>query len=159
MKGLNYVPDNNHEKRRKDLRQPKQDIRHDGPELGEAPGRQQVADDLLEVVEDDAAVLHGRDDGLERVEQHHVGGLDRDVRGGPAPAHRDPDVGRLQRRRVVDSVARHGHCKHPSGVSNCFFISKYLSEVWAGRFFFLFFQLACSRLCMPPFSTVGNFKH
>lgn len=54
--------------------------------------------------------LHARDshDGLEVVvHQDHVGRLLADV--GSRLAHGHADVGRLQRHRVVDAVARHGH--------------------------------------------------
>ena len=53
-----------------------------------------------------AALAHRRDDGGEVVVgQDHVGRLLGDV--GAGDAHRDADVGRLQRRRVVDAVAGH----------------------------------------------------
>ena len=53
-----------------------------------------------------AAQLDGSDDRREAVvEQHDVGGLAGDI--GAGGAHRHPDVGRPQRRPVVDPVARH----------------------------------------------------
>lgn len=87
------------------MRQTETDIGHDGPELGKGTSGEEVADDLLEVVKDDAAVLDSLDDGGEGVEQDHVGSLDGNV---GAAAHGDADVGGLERRGVVDAVARHG---------------------------------------------------
>ena len=70
--------------------------------------RQQIHQVLLDVAEDDAAFLDRRDDGREVVvEQRHAGGFLADV--GAGDAHRDADVGLLQRRRVVDAVAGHRH--------------------------------------------------
>ena len=70
--------------------------------------RQQVAQELPDVGEDRAAFLDGGDDRREVVVgEHHVGRLFRHV--GPGDAHRDADVGRLQRRRVVHAVAGHRH--------------------------------------------------
>ena len=55
-----------------------------------------------------AALLDGAHDRREVVvEQHEVGGLARDV--GAGAAHGDADVGFVQRRAVVDAVARHRH--------------------------------------------------
>ena len=68
--------------------------------------RQQVAQELLDVGVDRAPLLDRRDDrGEVVVGEHDVGGLLRDV--GPGDAHRDADVGSLQRRRVVHAVAGH----------------------------------------------------
>ena len=70
--------------------------------------RQQVAQELPDVGEDRPAFLDGGDDrGEVVVGEHHVGRLLRDV--GAGDAHRDADVGGLQRRRVVDAVAGHRH--------------------------------------------------
>ena len=61
---------------------------------------------LLQVVEDAPAQPHGPHDRREVVvEQHERRRLARDV--GAAPAHRDADVRRLERRRVVHAVAGH----------------------------------------------------
>ena len=79
-------------------------------ERGDEPeqARHLEADVLLEVVVQAAAHLHGAHDGGEVVvrEDHH-GGLLGDLRAGDA--HGDADVRALQRRRVVDAVAGHGH--------------------------------------------------
>ena len=70
-------------------------------------GREEEADELLDVLVDAAAFLDGRDDGGEVVvEQHDVGNLPRDV--AAALPHGDTDVGALERRRVVDAVSRDG---------------------------------------------------
>eukprot|EP00160_Parvularia_atlantis_P015994 Unigene4852_Nuclearia_a/m.14845 Unigene4852_Nuclearia_a/g.14845 ORF Unigene4852_Nuclearia_a/g.14845 Unigene4852_Nuclearia_a/m.14845 type:complete len:366 (+) Unigene4852_Nuclearia_a:2-1099(+) len=69
-------------------------------------GRDEVADKLLRVVEDRAALLDRRDDrGKVVVGQDHVGSL---LGDGRARAHGDTDVGFLERGRVVHAVARHG---------------------------------------------------
>ncbi len=55
-----------------------------------------------------AAVAHRGDQGLQVVVlDHHVGDLARDL--GAAGAQGHADVGRLERRAVVDAVAGHGH--------------------------------------------------
>ena len=70
-------------------------------------GRQEIAQELLDVGVDRAPLLDRRDDrGEVVVGEHDVGGLLRDV--GPGDAHRDADVGGLERRRVVHAVAGHG---------------------------------------------------
>ena len=51
--------------------------------------------------------IAAHDGGEIVVEQHEVGGLARDV--GAGAAHRDADVGLVQRRSVVDPVAGHRH--------------------------------------------------
>ena len=74
-------------------------------------GRQHEGDRLLDVVEDVPALLDGGLDAREVVVgEHDVGGLTRG--GGAGLAHRDADVGLLERRRVVDPVA--GHRDHVS---------------------------------------------
>ena len=61
---------------------------------------------LAQVVVDAAAEPDRLDDRAEIVvEQHDGGRFARHV--GAAPAHRDADMGRLQRRRIVDAVAGH----------------------------------------------------
>ena len=68
--------------------------------------RQGPDDELGEVVEDAASLLDGGLDGREVVVgQHHVAGVLGDL--GAAEAHRDADVGLLERGRVVDAVAGH----------------------------------------------------
>ncbi len=63
---------------------------------------------LDEVVVDAAAFLDGGGDGGEVVVgQHDIRRLLGD--GGTGDAHGDADVALLERRRVVDPVARHGH--------------------------------------------------
>ncbi len=55
-----------------------------------------------------ASLLDRPDDGGEVVvEEHQIGHLAADV--GPALPHRHADIGPLERGRVVDTVARHGH--------------------------------------------------
>ena len=70
--------------------------------------RQQVAQELADIVEDGAALLDCGDDRREVVVgEHHVGGLFGDV--GARNPHCDANVGLLERRRVVDAVAGHRH--------------------------------------------------
>jgi hypothetical protein len=67
----------------------------------------EVAEELLDVVEDSPALAYRLDDGGEVVvSQNHVGGLFGDF--GAGQAHRDPDVGGRQCRCVVDTVSGHG---------------------------------------------------
>jgi len=69
-------------------------------------GREREADEALDVLVDAAPLLDGSDDGGEVVvEQHEVGHFTRHF--APALAHRDTDVGALERRRVVDPVPGH----------------------------------------------------
>ena len=69
--------------------------------------REDVDDELADVVEDLTARLDGDHDRREVVVgQHHRGGLARDI--GAREPHRDPNVGATQRRCVVDAVAGHG---------------------------------------------------
>ena len=68
--------------------------------------REQEAQELADVREDPAALADGADDrGEVVVGEDHVRRLLGDV--GAGDAHRDADVGRLQRGRVVDAVAGH----------------------------------------------------
>ena len=68
--------------------------------------RDEVAHGILDVLVDASPEAHRRDERREVVvQQHEGGGFARDVRA--AIAHRDPDVGRFERRGVVDAVARH----------------------------------------------------
>ena len=70
--------------------------------------RQQEAQELADVGEDRPALADGGDDrGEVVVGEDHVRRLLRHV--GAGDAHRDADVGRLQRRGVVHAVAGHGH--------------------------------------------------
>ena len=67
-----------------------------------------VGQKLPDVLEDRAPFLDGVDDAREIVvQQHHVGGLLRHVRA--RDPHGDPDVGALERGRVVHAVARDRH--------------------------------------------------
>ncbi len=78
--------------------------RHD---LGSGVG-EDVLDELADVVIDLAARLDRDDDRREVVVgEHHRRCLPSDV--GPGAAHRHADVGRAQRRRVVDAIAGHRH--------------------------------------------------
>ncbi len=66
-----------------------------------------VCHGLFEVVEDSSPHAHRFHDGREIiVEKNERGGLPRHV--GSPPAHRDPDVRRLERGGVVHAVSRHG---------------------------------------------------
>jgi hypothetical protein len=69
--------------------------------------REEVVDELLDVVVDAAAFLHRGDDGGEViVGEDHVGRLFGDI--GPRHPHGDADVGGLHGLRVVDAVSGHG---------------------------------------------------
>ena len=69
-------------------------------------GRQQVADELADIVIDDPPLFHGGDDGREIIiQQRHVRRLLRHIRANPP--HRDPDIRLPQRGRVIHAVARH----------------------------------------------------
>jgi hypothetical protein len=71
-------------------------------------GRQGVEDRFLQVVPGVAPLLHGGDNrGEVVVFQHHIGGLLGHLRA--APPHGHTDIRGLQRRRIVDAVAGHGH--------------------------------------------------
>jgi hypothetical protein len=71
-------------------------------------GRDEEERDLAQVVEGDPPFLDRGVDAREVVVgEDHVGGLAGDV--GAALAHRDADLGGLERRGVVDAVAGHGH--------------------------------------------------
>ena len=77
----------------------------DDEHLGEVPG-QQVVEELLDIGRDPAALLDGGDDRREVVvQQDHVRCVAGDV--GASQAHRDADVGALERGRVVHAVAGH----------------------------------------------------
>jgi hypothetical protein len=68
---------------------------------------EQVAEDLLDVVEHPPALAYRLHDGGEVVvSQNHVGRFFGDL--GAGHAHGNPDVGRLQSWRVVDTVSGHG---------------------------------------------------
>jgi len=70
--------------------------------------RQQIGQELADIGEDAASFFDCGDDRCEIVvRQHHVRSLLRHVRAGNP--HSDSNVGRLERRCVVDPIARHGH--------------------------------------------------
>ena len=72
----------------------------EGHQLGDV-GRQRVRDRLLQVVEDEPALLDAGDDRREVVvEEDHVGRLFRDVRAGDAHGH----TWKLRRQHHVDSI-------------------------------------------------------
>ena len=76
-------------------------------ELGDVVG-QVIGEESADVDVGGATLFDAGDDAREVVvEQDEVGGLPRDV--GTAAAHRDPDVGLVQCRSVVDAVAGHRH--------------------------------------------------
>jgi hypothetical protein len=67
---------------------------------------EEVAEELLDVVEDSPALAYRLHDGGEVVvSQNHIGRLLGDL--GAGHPHGDPDVGRLQGRCVVDTVSSH----------------------------------------------------
>merc|ERR1719190_163150 len=69
-------------------------------------GGDQVADELLHVGVDGAALLHGGHDGGEVVvSQDHLGG---GLGHGSSGAHGDTDLGSLESGSIVDSVSGHG---------------------------------------------------
>lgn len=103
-RAVGEATDDYHQERGEDLRDTKNNIGEHGPELGERARGEQVRNGLLEIVEDDATVLHRDDDGGEGVQQHHVRGFDGDVR---AAAKCDPDVCCFEGGRVVDAVTGH----------------------------------------------------
>ena len=93
--------------RRQRQRQPGQACHQQHQYFGDIAA-EQIEDKLADVVEDDAAFLDGRSHGLEAVVlQHDRGRLLGHV--GTAASHGYADVRLLQRRRVVDAVAEHGH--------------------------------------------------
>ncbi len=86
--------------------QPGQRGQEDDHDLGHVGGEQEE-DELADIVVDDAALLHGRDDaGIVVVRQHHVGAFFGDIGAGDAHGH--ADVGALDGRGVVHAVAGHG---------------------------------------------------
>ena len=88
--------------RQRDPEQHEGKVRH---QLGDVGG-EDVGEELAQVVEHRAPFLDGDDDGGEVVvEQDDVGRFLGDI--GAGDAHRDADVGALQRRRVVHPVAGH----------------------------------------------------
>ena len=85
---------------------------HERRELGHVVG-EVVGEEPADVGVGRSPLLDGGDDGGEVVvQQDEVRGLAGDV--GAGSAHRDPDVGLLQRRAVVDAVTGHRH-HVPSG--------------------------------------------
>jgi hypothetical protein len=84
---------------------PKEDGHCDDQRLGDVCW-QYEQDCLLDVIVDGASFFHGRRDRSEFViREDHLSRLLRDL--GTFDAHRDTDVGLLQRWGVVDAVARH----------------------------------------------------
>lgn len=81
-----------------------EDVHQHRPDLGPAACGEQVGDDLLQVLEDQAAEADRVDDGVEFVEQDQVGCLDGDVAAGDDG---DADVRGAQCGSVVDAVAGH----------------------------------------------------
>merc|ERR1711868_155800 len=80
-----------------------QDEEEEGGDLGDVGG-QGVGDGLLQVVEDQPALLNTSDNGGKVViEQDHVGSLLGDV--GAGDTHGNTDVGLLQGGRVVDTIS------------------------------------------------------
>ena len=70
-------------------------------------GRDEVADELLGVVVDGAALLNGDLDGGEVIiGENHISSKLRDVSAG---THSNTDISLLQSRRIVDTVTSHGN--------------------------------------------------
>lgn len=83
-----------------------QNAEEDGGDFAHV-GAQQVAHELLDVVEDYAALADGADyRRVVVVAQNHAARLLSDLRAGDP--HRDPDVSGLERRGVVHAVGHHG---------------------------------------------------
>merc|ERR1719445_3015995 len=84
-----------------------QDEEEEGGDLRDVGG-QSVSDGLLQVIEDQSALLNtSHNGGKVVVEQDHVSGLLGDV--GAGDTHGNTDVGLLQGRRVVDTISGDGN--------------------------------------------------
>ncbi len=71
-------------------------------------GSERVFDEFADVVVDGASFFDGGYDGGEIViQQHHVRRLFGDI--GAGDAHRHPNIGFLERWRIVDAITCHGH--------------------------------------------------
>merc|ERR550534_3462114 len=84
-----------------------EDEEEEGGDLGDVGG-QSVSNGLLQVIEDQPALLNTSDNGGKVVvEQDHVSGLLGDV--GAGDTHGNTDVSLLQGRRVVDTISGDGN--------------------------------------------------
>ena len=87
-------------------RKPEEYRKPDDQDFGKVAG-EEVGREPPDIPKDDAALAHGVNDRRERIiEKDHVGCFARNL--GSAQSHGDPDIGFLQRRRVIDAVAYHG---------------------------------------------------
>jgi hypothetical protein len=87
-------------------------------EDGTDVGRQLEADELDDVLVDGSSLAHCTDDGGKVVVGKHQGGsLLGDLRAGDA--HRHTDVGALERRRIIDAIARHRHGMRGGSRAKC----------------------------------------
>ena len=90
--------------RERDPRERERQVRHQLRNVR----RQDVRQELADVVEDGTSLFDAIDDACEVVvQQDHIRRFAGDV--GPGDAHCDPDVGRPQRGRVIDAVSGHGN--------------------------------------------------
>jgi hypothetical protein len=88
-------------------RPPKHDRAEDREQFGEVAGKE-IVNEAQDVGDDHAALFHSADDRHEPiVGDDDVGGFLGGI--GPAQTHGDANVGRLERRRIVDAIAGHGH--------------------------------------------------
>lgn len=96
--------DDDHEEGAERQRDPEEDVHQHRPDLGPAACGEQVGDDLLQILEDEAAEADRVNDGVELVEQDEVGCLNGDVAAGDDG---DADIRSAQCGSVVDAVAGH----------------------------------------------------
>ena len=81
-----------------------EDVEDDGPDLGPTSGGEEVGDDLLEVLEDEATEAHGIDDGVEAIEENKVSSFNGDI---AATDNGNSNISGSKRRSIVDAIARY----------------------------------------------------
>ncbi len=87
--------------------QPGEDCYQNGQDLSQVAGKQ-IVDELADIGVDHPSMFNRGDNaGIVVVGEHHVGSFFGHV--GPGDAHGDSNVGSLEGRGVVDSVAGHRH--------------------------------------------------
>lgn len=94
--------DNDHEERRQDLQKAEEDVGHDRPEFRDGASQKQIRDRLLQIVEDNTAILHSFHHCIEGVEEDHIRGFD-----VGSVADGDTDVRGFEGWGVVHAVACH----------------------------------------------------